>query len=89
MRALATLAGTRRARGVGLASNSDPHLIELRGIRDGMPADPQSKTSHRAALQGDEDMRRDEPWLWHFANVVTWTVHPWVSLRRWWMGRSM
>jgi len=44
-----------------------------------MPTD----TDCRAAKQADEDMRRDEPWLWHFANVATWAIHPWVSLRLW------
>jgi hypothetical protein len=44
---------------------------------------------HRAARQADEDMRRDEPWLWHFANIVTWAIHPWVSLRFWWLELSM
>ena len=24
-----------------------------------------------------------------FANVVTWAVHPWVSLRLWWLERSI
>jgi hypothetical protein len=41
-----------------------------------------------AAMQADEDMRRYEPWLWHFANVVTWAIHPWVSLRLWWRNRE-
>jgi len=63
---------------------SDPHLIELGGIRDAMPADPYAKTHYRAEKQADEDMRRDEPWLWLFANVVTWAIHPWVSLRLCW-----
>ncbi len=49
-----------------------------------MPADPYAKTRFRAAKQADEDMRRDEPW--HFANVVTCVIHPWVSLRVWWLG---
>jgi hypothetical protein len=47
----------------------DPHLIKL---RDAMPTEPYAKTRFRAAKQADEDMRRDEPWLWHFANIVTW-----------------
>ena len=21
-------------------------------------------------------MRRNKPWLWHFANIVTWIIHP-------------
>ena len=46
-----------------------------------MPTDPYAKTRYRAARQADEDLTRDEPWLWHFANIVTWVVHPWVSLR--------
>jgi hypothetical protein len=54
-----------------------------------MPADPYAKTRFRAAKHADEDLRRDEPWLWYFANVVTWAIHPWVSLRLWWMERSM
>jgi hypothetical protein len=56
-----------------------------------MPADPYAKTRLRAALQADEDMRRDEPWLWlwHFANVMTWIIHPWISLRLWWLERSL
>jgi hypothetical protein len=28
--------------------------------------DPYAKTRHHVALQADEDMRRDEPWLWHY-----------------------
>jgi hypothetical protein len=40
-------------------------------------------------MQVNEDMRRGEPWLWLFANVVTWAIHPWVSLRVWWLVRSM
>jgi len=36
-----------------------------------MPADPYEKTRYQAAKQADEEMRRDKPWLWHFANVVT------------------
>jgi hypothetical protein len=54
-----------------------------------MPTDPYAKTRYRAAKQADEDMRRDEPWLWHFANVVTWAIHPWLSLRLWWLERSI
>jgi len=50
-----------------------------------MPTDPYAKTRFRVAKQADEDMRRDEPWLWHFANVATWAIHPWVSLRVWWL----
>jgi hypothetical protein len=38
-------------------------------------------------FQADEDMRRDEPWLWHFANVMTWIIHPWLNLRLWWLER--
>jgi hypothetical protein len=55
---------------------SDPHLIELRDIRDAMPTDPYGKTRYLAAKQAEEDMRCDELWLWHFANVVTWAIHP-------------
>ncbi len=29
------------------------------------------------------------PRLWNFANVVIWFVHPWVSLRVWWLDRPM
>jgi hypothetical protein len=66
------------------------HLIELHGIRDAMPDDdPYAHTRHIAAKQADEDLRRGEPWLWHIANVVTWFIHPWVSLRLWWLERSM
>jgi hypothetical protein len=54
-----------------------------------MPTDPDAKTRYRAAKQADEDMRRDEPRLWHFANVATWFVPPWVSVRLWWLLRSM
>jgi hypothetical protein len=54
-----------------------------------MPNDPYAKTRFRASKQANEDMRRDEPWLWHFANIVTWAIHPWVSLRLWWLERSM
>jgi hypothetical protein len=62
--------------------------IALRGIRDVMPDDdPYAKTRLRAAMQVNDDMRRDEPWLWLFANVATWIVHPWVSLLLWWLAR--
>ncbi len=54
-----------------------------------MPTDPYAKTRYRAARQADEDLRRDEPWLWHFANIVTWVVHPWVSPRFLWIERSL
>ena len=54
-----------------------------------MPIDPYAKTRLLARRQSDEYMRRDEPWLWHFANTVTWAIHPWMSLRLWWLGRSM
>jgi hypothetical protein len=37
-----------------------------------MHTDLYAKTRYQAAAQADENMRRDEPWLWHFANVVTW-----------------
>ena len=52
-----------------------------------MHDDTYAKTRHRAARQADEDLRRDERWLWHFANVLTWGIHPWVSLRLWWLDR--
>ena len=54
-----------------------------------MPTDPCAKTSYQAAKQADEDMRRDEPWLWHFANVVTGAIYPWVSLRLLWLNWSI
>jgi hypothetical protein len=54
-----------------------------------MPTDLYAKTRFRAAKQADDDMRRDEPGLWLFAHVVTWFIHPWVSLRLWWLERSM
>ena len=54
-----------------------------------MPTDSYAKTRFRAAKQADEEMRRDEPWLWHFENVVTWAIHPWVSWRLWWLEQSM
>ena len=54
-----------------------------------MPTDPYAKTRLRAALQADEDMRRDEPGLWHFSQVMTWAIHPWISLRLWWLERWM
>ncbi len=41
-----------------------------------MPTDPYGKTRYLAAKQAEEDMRCDELWLWHFANVVTWAIHP-------------
>jgi hypothetical protein len=52
-----------------------------------MPTDAQAH--HRAALQADEDMRGDEPWLWHFANVMTWIINPWMSLGLCWLERSL
>jgi len=58
----------------------------LHGIRDATPADPNAKTRFRALRQADEDLRRDELWLWHFANAVTWAIHPRMSLRLWWLG---
>jgi hypothetical protein len=54
-----------------------------------MPTDPYAETRFRAAMQADEDMRRDEPGLWLFVHVVTWFIHPWVSLRLWWLERSL
>ena len=60
---------------------SDPNLIALRGIRDAMPTDPYAEARYQAVRKADEDMRRDEPWLWHFANVVTWAIHPWINIR--------
>jgi hypothetical protein len=54
-----------------------------------MRDDSYAKTRFRAAKQADEDMRRDEPGLWYFANVLTWTIHPWISLRLWWLERRM
>jgi hypothetical protein len=68
---------------------TDPHQIVLRGGRDAMPTDPYAQTRFRAAMQANEDMRRDEPWLWLFAHVVTRIIHPWISLRLWWLERSM
>jgi hypothetical protein len=53
-----------------------------------MPVDPDAQTRSQAAKQADEDMRRDEHWLWHFANVVTRMIHPWVSVRVWWLEQS-
>jgi hypothetical protein len=55
-----------------------------------MPDDgPYAKTRLRAAMQVNDDMRRDEPWLWLFAHVVTRIIHPWIALRLWWLERSM
>jgi len=54
-----------------------------------MPTDPYAETRFRAAEQADVDMRRDEPGLWLFVHVVTWFIHPSVSLRLWWLERSM
>jgi hypothetical protein len=33
-----------------------------------MFTEPYAKTRFRAAMQADEDMRCDQPWLWLFAN---------------------
>jgi hypothetical protein len=64
-------------------------VIKPRGFREAMPdADPYAKTRFRAAKQADENMRRDEPWLLHFANAVTRAIHPWIALRLWWLERS-
>jgi hypothetical protein len=54
-----------------------------------MPTDLYAQNGYQAIKQADEEMRRDEHWLWHFANVVTWAIHPWVGLRVWWLDRSM
>jgi len=54
-----------------------------------MSTDPYAKTRFRAATQANEDMRRDEPWLWRFAKTATWAIHPWMSLRLWWLGKSL
>ena len=54
-----------------------------------MHDDPYAHTRLRAALQTDEDLRREEPSLWHFANVMTWAIHPWMGLRLSWLARSM
>ena len=53
-----------------------------------MLTDPYAESRFRAARQSDVDLRRDEPWLWHFANVLTWAIHPWMSLRLWWLERQ-
>jgi hypothetical protein len=50
--------------------------------------DPYARTRLRAAKQADEDLRRDEPWLWLFAHVVTRMIHLWVALRLWWLNRE-
>ena len=53
-----------------------------------MPDDDSfAHTRYLAAKRADEDMRRDEPWLWLFAHVATWIIHPWISLRVWWLIR--
>ena len=54
-----------------------------------LPTDPYAETRFRALRQSDEDLRRDEPGLWLFVHVVTWFIHPSVSLRLWWLERSM
>ena len=54
-----------------------------------MHDDPYAHTRLLAAEQANEDMRRDEPWLWLFVHVVTRTIHPWIALRLWWLERSM
>jgi hypothetical protein len=54
-----------------------------------MPTDPYAETRYQAAKQANEDMRRDEPWLWLFAHVATWAIHPWVSLRVRWLEWTM
>jgi hypothetical protein len=51
--------------------------------------DPYARTRLRAAMQANDDMRREEPWLWLFANIVTCAIHPWVSRRLRWLERSM
>jgi len=51
--------------------------------------DPYAKTRLRAAKQANEDMRRDEPFLWLFAHMVTRIIHPWIALRLWPLERSM
>ena len=61
----------------------------LRGIREAMPTDPYAEARYQAAKQADEDMRRDDPWLWHFANVATRAIQPWLSVRLWWLTRSI
>jgi hypothetical protein len=51
--------------------------------------DPFAHARYLAAKQVNEDMRRDESWLWHFSNVSTWPIRPWLSLRLWWIDRSV
>ena len=51
--------------------------------------DPYALNRSIAAKRADKDMRRDEPWLWLFAHVVTRIIHPWIALRLWWLERSM
>jgi hypothetical protein len=51
--------------------------------------DPYAKTRLRAAMQANEDMRRDEPWLWLFAHMVTWAIHPWTNVRLLWLEWTM
>jgi hypothetical protein len=59
----------------------------LLGIRDAMhdDDDPYPKTRLRAAKQANDDMRRDEPWLWLFANVSTCAIHPCTNVQVWWL----
>ena len=54
-----------------------------------MPADPYANTRLRAALQTDEEIRRDEPVLWWFVHVTIWLIHPWKSLQLWWLERTL
>ncbi len=66
-----------------------PITIGEKRLGDALQGDRFAESRYQAAKQADQDLRRDEPWLWHFANVVTRAIHPWVSLRVWWLGRAV
>jgi hypothetical protein len=53
------------------------------------PLSDYADTRLRALVQADDDLRRESAALWHFANMMTWIIHPWLSLRLWWIDRSL
>ena len=51
------------------------------------PHSDYAPTRLRGLIQADAELRRESPALWLFAATLTCLIHPWASLRLWWMGR--
>ena len=52
------------------------------------PEDAYLDTRARTARQIVDDLRRDDPWLWCFATLTTWIMHPAVMIQRLWLKRA-